>query len=892
MISDHVDQETLVEKSFSYANAHSRSHGNVPNRTAQARQARIGKMEEELAKSKQNVVKHVLHARNLEKSIVQAQLVEQALQITLESSLGLHNGRYAKYLEMISTKKFDFSLNDHAVYTVELAAALQPAGLGRVLYSLLNTFADSAFTEKLESIAIDPLRVTPEFFSKVSNASSQGAIRKLDSERLYDRALEVTALLIRRASTKQNVENSGDVFDEASLRWRVLKGLLKSRLLLIKMTITVLQCPEYQMRGTVAVSNQVLDRTGVSTAGSTQSIETAGSNMQTSRSDKQLLISPGRLRHKDLLATSLERSRAKQADLKVKISNTIMSMYGADVLPAEALRKNKTALEMFRKVAVENIFAGVGKLHAHFLRTVLATWRKAVEVVRVETMCLAFKQRLAAFRMLQVLEFSCARTIYGAMQTLKEFVARQKEGEYHGAVQQLQRCWRGSLGRHRVKMKQRNGAATTVQSVMRLYLAKKATKELMRIRRLRAYVRKIEVNWKSHVWQRTMKKVFQLQKTICNAKIIQRVYRGCRGRRRFAELDLLRKKGRCAVKFQSVWRRYRAIMRVEIMLLNRRAGSSAIMIQKVFRGFIKRVAFSALRLIHRKAKVIQYLALRRRAYKEMMRRKRLKCAIIIQRVTRGHLGRKRFALIKKDALSAFEAYWAAVKVVAPIILGYATRKRWAPRVAAHLARRRAAANVLQKHFRAILLGQKARVRVRQLRAAKTLLHRQNVVAVVIQRRVRGILGRAKARQRKKKLEVQREEFNKLPYYYRMKDEYYRTQNMYHRSKVVKIQCAIRRRLARDKVWRVRRDQKARIIQRMAMRKFHMKQAQARIDEIKKQKAYRLVMIAHANLKLVLFVRRRKHEIAVKRRELVKVIRGFLFEANLVRKLWRAKENFR
>lgn len=71
--------------------------------------------------------------------------------------------------------------------------------------------------------------------------------------------------------------------------------------------------------------------------------------------------------------------------------------------------------------AAYRLFTGVEKLHVHFMRSVMAVWRKAIE-----GMCHMFQQRLAAYRMLQVLELSCARSICSAMQTLKEFVSRHR----------------------------------------------------------------------------------------------------------------------------------------------------------------------------------------------------------------------------------------------------------------------------------------------------------------------------------------------------------------------------------------------------------------------------------------------------------------------------------
>ena len=66
MISDHVENESMVQQMFSYANAHGRGNNHMPNRTAQSNQERLSKMEAELVKSKQNVVKHVLESRKLE----------------------------------------------------------------------------------------------------------------------------------------------------------------------------------------------------------------------------------------------------------------------------------------------------------------------------------------------------------------------------------------------------------------------------------------------------------------------------------------------------------------------------------------------------------------------------------------------------------------------------------------------------------------------------------------------------------------------------------------------------------------------------------------------------------------------------------------------------------
>lgn len=854
----------------------------------------MAKIEADLVKSKQNVVKHVLQSRSLEKSKVQALLIEQALQLRVEASLGLHNGRYSKYVSMFLSKQVNFDIDENSLFIIESASQISPVGIGKVMYSTHRAFDDHGFAVKLDSMEMNPALVTMELFQKISSASSSGIITTRDSQALYDRATELaTSYCTLKSSTQSDVICDADGAavrnEEDRLRWKFLKSLLRRRIFHIKLAIAVIQSAEYKTgMGFVALQTNTLARS----VNSATSLSLTETDFHSSKSEKQLLISPGRLRSKDLLSSSLERSKAKQSDLKNKISSSIMSMYGSDIVPVEAIRKNKTALKTFRKIAAEKIFVGLDKLHRHFLSQVLQLWRSAAEVVRVEGMCATFQRNLAAYRVLQVMELGCARKLHRAMSLLKEYVNRHRENEYHGAIRHIQRCWRGSLGRHRAKVYQRNGAATTMQSVVRVRLAKNAAKHMQHMQRLRRYVRMIENKWKSHIWNRTLKKVFHLQKTMRMARHIQRIYRGHRGRVRFAMFDLIRRKYRNAVKFQSLWRRYREIMRVEIMLLDKKGRKSAIIIQATFRAYLARVAFIALRTIHRKARVIQYMGLRAMAYREMMRRKRICCAIKIQRVARGRQGRRRFALIKKKQLNEFEAYWAAVRTVAPIIMGYAIRKRWGPRVKAHLARRQAAARVMQRILKAVMLGQKARARVRILHAERNLLNRQGRMIVAIQRRQRGIAGRVKARIQKKKMELYRETMSRQPYYYRMKDEYYRSQNMYHRAKVVKIQCMVRCHQARFRVLNARLNKNARIIQKMARDRANIKKAKARVEEIKLEIANRMAKLVRSHMRIVMFMRRIRVQIAARKSAQIKVIKWFLKEGNIVWKLRRAKENFR
>jgi hypothetical protein len=195
-------------------------------------------------------------------------------------------------------------------------------------------------------------------------------------------------------------------------------------------------------------------------------------------------------------------------------------------------------------------------------------------------------------------------------------------------------------------------------------------------------------------------------------------------------------------------------------------------------------------------------------------------------------------------------------------------------------------------FRALLLGQKARAHVRAIRAANSVLARQARMVVTIQRRVRGIAGRVKARLQKEKMAVYRELQSRQPYYYRMKDEYYRSQNMYHRVKVVKIQCMLRCPQARARVYHRRRHLAAMQIQKKVRDRQAIRRAKEQVEHRKVELAYRFGLVAMANMRIVMFFRRKRVERLAMKRVHAKILRWFLQEIVLVRKLRQAKLNFR
>jgi hypothetical protein len=157
------------------------------------------------------------------------------------------------------------------------------------------------------------------------------------------------------------------------------------------------------------------------------------------------------------------------------------------------------------------------------------------------------------------------------------------------------------------------------------------------------------------------------------------------------------------------------------------------------------------------------------------------------------------------------------------LVGFATRRRYANAIFGFKQARQLAAIVLQIKLKALLKGFIARKHVAYLRRleldaefqhqqellaiqraiaqAKAEQLRKNQAATTIQRILsRGVQARKYVQTlRQRRLLQANIEFirNKhVPIYWRLHDEYYKSQNFYHRPFIIKIQCCARRFLAK------------------------------------------------------------------------------------------------
>jgi hypothetical protein len=862
------------------------------SKTMQLYNVKLKKIDASIEDSRQQIAKHMKLTRSLEKAKKQTMAIEQGLQLRIAKSLGMYTGKYEKYLKMIDAKEgvnMDFHLDDRVTYLIEQSCYDRimkeyqymkdprksfPNGIGGVIYKAYKSYEDKDLDHiyALVESNIGSDMLLDALFHMIDDISDQ-SISHYDFNALYHRFIQHTYHNVHDSDQNFQVsvqqlsgEQASYLNSDSSLSlntkipWNKMISMLQKRLLLLSLTKAVLWFLQNQPQETFHFHTPLSSSASVSVI--TSSIVKHNNLNSKGKSAKTLLKSINSTQ-KDIydhnLNETLEKSRLKASNIQDKILSSISSMYGTELVPVDMIRHHKKALLTFQKLAVEKLFSSLEKIYEKFKHRMFERWKKTIEIRNIDIICQSFLIQSAAYQLQQVLELSVVKQLVRAFKCMKDATFEMRQLKQLYALMDIQRCWRGSRGRKIYKSKLRWRASIIIQSAMRMKLGKKRVQRIRKEKLLHRNELITIQRLKSNKIYRSFKKYSRIYLMKINTLIIQRIYRGHRGRLRFEGFRLIQRRNIGALAFQTLVRTYLAKRRVRQLLLERRQLKCALLIQTTFRRYLACLKVSYLKKLHNYAKIIQYLFLRYMAYKEKLKKIRIKSAIIIQSVIRGKFGRKRYNYFYELKITRGEALWNAIKVISPIILGYIIRKRWTKKIKVNSIIRNKNAIIIQTILCAIVLGQKARKKVKQIRKDKKILKHRNHAAIEIQRIQRGIIGRMKFKNYMNLWLIQQERIqNRLPYYYRYKYEYYRTQNLFHRKYIVKIQCAIRIKLAR----------------------FHVKQRRYYLAARKIQKMIR----NHVGIKKAkIIIERRKSELHTQGFSIVgiqKIIRGFLIRRRL------------
>jgi hypothetical protein len=296
---------------------------------------------------------------------------------------------------------------------------------------------------------------------------------------------------------------------------------------------------------------------------------------------------------------------------------------------------------------------------------------------------------------------------------------------------------------------------------------------------------------------------------------------------------------------------------------------------------------------------IQYAHLRHKAYAiylvkytEFKRLQlialRLASAIKIQKIARARIARKRVAILLAAKRLLIKRKAAAMERIKPVLLGHFCRKKYKPIIKANTVVRVRNMTKIQQVLQAHLLGDKARKFVTEKRIRMILDRKQCLATTQIQRVARGRQGRKAAAKWRIEYDRRQALLNRAPYYYRMRDEYYRTQNMFHRPYLIKIQAAMRRKLAMLRVRRIKQARSVLKIVTLCKRHLARKKAQVIVQRQRKYHGKRWVSVVTIQRVLRGFVTR--NEVCKSLR--IKFIVWFLKETRCRKMTRNALVNFR
>jgi len=522
---------------------------------------------------------------------------------------------------------------------------------------------------------------------------------------------------------------------------------------------------------------------------------------------------------------------------------------------------------------LEVVLLAVGR-RAH--REAWRRWLDVVRYLRTEGTVLHFLVLTGAHRFKRAFASVLTGKLRRAMQRIRENTEWFKANELFSALVEIQRVWRGAATRCFLRAARRQWAANEIQRVYRGYRSKPIIRAKEEARRRHRAQIKIAKGWfrlkrtkvvKQRAWQRVLRK---------KARDIQRVFRGLRGRRRAFQQRKIRRLDYGALKLQTLWRQYCATLVVDAARLKRRRHLGAVQFQRAVRGMIARKCAAHIRLRHASATCItyalrRYIAYRRLLQKRAERRARIEAAaaLNIQRVARGRLGRRRFQHFL-DVRNSFRerekiAFDKLRRKFYPVMQGHAVRKKWQPILQEYTMRRFRAATAIKHWLRWALEAHRLRVEAKKIvakrrqelfereqkrRDEEERIRKDNKVRMLRLRCVarmqaffRGYQGRKRAHARRAEKELEdliNANRNRTKAYYRMKEDYWKAQNLFHRPYAICIQRVFRGTQARVRVVELIRQRAARRIQHAWLGRIAMAAAQeellVRRESLVKEKA--------------------------------------------------------
>ncbi len=790
-------------------------------------------LKDKLIASKQRVVHHLRVSRSIERSIMQTEIVDNAIKAQLgnrveKDSAGKVADRIKESHRSAGSSISQSWLEGTDLRVIEDVMGLEMGHAG-IIQSTLNRYDDSKLCRELSSMPQSSRsKMNLTMFSKVAMLTSKDRISNIEACTMFEFAMKILEKRIIGES------DNAYVIDE---KWGILSSLLRNQLLKLELATALKNAvpalPGSMSLSTISTATSMtpLNRSGNNKlgpipAGGGDDVSVMGNSIVSWENDtacKSLASPPKNIHHKKNSSGKLSGSPVpfkeysnlkgkydKSQSRQLELSDQIISNLSKISKSVRIDEDHASATEFAKRISVRKFEGVLVKLVTKALKIAFEQWYDVLKFHRYQIEASSSLKSFGVFQLYYFIEKNFNSKLARGMKRLQKRIEWLQDMEQLSAIAELQRYWRGCLCRKRIANRERNYAATQIMRISRgrqgrAYAIKYAEYQKLRVEALR-----IENAYMKYRWRRIRKniRVFKIQKSM--TETLQRTYRGHCGRKLARRLKNQSVAITSCMKIQNAWRRFRAIMIVDKKTRIRQRYRSATKMQKLVRGIQSRKVTVVLLHRYRMARIIQCMARCFIARKTRKWKYDNRCALNIQRVYRGKLGRKRFAWFLNRHLNFVRMRKEALVVLEPLLLGYRARRKWVPIITDYILKRKNATIAIQCMIR----NRTACKRVNKLRDDRDNVELQKRLAEearlerlraefesagAIQRVIRGFLGRRKAI--KRGIEVEQMEALKaarLPAYYRLRDEYYKSQNMFHRPYLIRIQCAYRCMLARMK----------------------------------------------------------------------------------------------
>jgi hypothetical protein len=785
---------------------------------------RLAILNRELKETREAMVEHLYQARFLERKIINTRATESDIKSHIKhQAMTADNAKMAMDTDTndpLSRRTLDMG----SLMLVESVVGHMRMGTASMVQTFLEEYSDAGLTVELSRVppSLKKNMTTDVFSDLVVHASSQ-YLSGMEGNQLY---------ALSKGGKKGRWERLCRRFQKKLFRVHLSRELV----LKAKMFDSVVQ-PE----GLLLPPSRRTSRMERSSGPESMSMQSP--SRKSSTTSTSLSMDGGNANAVTKLQKQLKRATAKQQGHKDSIISNLSSLSKSVPLSADT---HSSAWNFSKRMGARKVETILRNKVTNMLVLAMDRWCKLVELVKMEDACATVCQNIATVRMTRYLDEIFASKLKRGFRKLAGKVQSNKDMEFHSAIVEMQRVARGLLGRRRAINLIRTNAITHVQRLGRGKLSKMRVVNIKRERDLRAAVKTVEKAWKAQIWMRTLKKLRQVAMRHRAATRIAAGYRGFCGRvgLRKKWKKFYRRKG--AIKMQALVRRYQACVYFDWYKKNKRLIDAVTVIQCAGRCMNSRNYVQEVREQNLYAgKISRFLLVRLAIYKVTHWRRYVN-ARKIQRLRRGNKARKRCFKLKN-------AKSMAGSIVQKVVYSFRTRQIWGPVLKDHLFKRANAANVIKiQLMKAVIMGRKARRRWHEiLEAMKPIyklarrflkvLHDESAriaqfawASTTIQRHWRGIWGRERAVARRIVWEHEEALRKRPPAYYRIKEDYFKEQNLFHKPYVIKIQCSQRCMVAWRRVDFMRRTKQAKIIQARARKWLEIKEA---MRELRRRKEW-------------------------------------------------------